>query len=543
MAGIQDYLNSIKNAIYGKDVRQAIHDGILQCYLDSSGEHYRVLDYTKVNQPLDKNNQPTNGTNGQILRTNGDGSTEWSDVGLPTDEQTAQAVFGWLDDHPEATTTVLDGSLTEEKLQNPLFRKVAKKSDSSVFDGSLSDTDKCIRDMSVSGVSTAQIVGSNNVYERVDINSSNYGVFVGETTSEVESSNVSIKDSKIVSAKGNRSRENVNSEGENVSFINNDIETTGTTDDAVGIELWTADSKAIANHIYKNGKTGHSGITSGRSRNIIALNNIDGFAGGIELSYDNNLVVGNIIRDSAVGIYHAAPIGKENAIYDCIIKNCDKGIYCKGNTVEHISNCIISSDTLLTSSDNAGIHIQATSGDQATREIIIDNCYIKNYKYAIRVDSTNIHVFVNNCVFELDTYQSIYVGNNQVTFNNCKFIRCAPYLPNSGEYYLNNCVFTEYTTIPFARQSGGTEGNQFIHLNNCKFDLISDVYYPFSLPMTTANRYRAGYIDGRFITYNYNKDYILANYADKLLGGMICYDVYLNKTYIYNGTTLVEVTA
>ena len=34
MAGIQDYLNQIINAVYGKDVRQAIHDGIEQCYKD-----------------------------------------------------------------------------------------------------------------------------------------------------------------------------------------------------------------------------------------------------------------------------------------------------------------------------------------------------------------------------------------------------------------------------------------------------------------------------------------------------------------------------
>ena len=34
MAGIQEYLDLIKNAIYGKDVRQAIHDGIEQCYKD-----------------------------------------------------------------------------------------------------------------------------------------------------------------------------------------------------------------------------------------------------------------------------------------------------------------------------------------------------------------------------------------------------------------------------------------------------------------------------------------------------------------------------
>lgn len=34
MANIQEYLDLIKNAIYGKDVRQAIHDGIQQCYYD-----------------------------------------------------------------------------------------------------------------------------------------------------------------------------------------------------------------------------------------------------------------------------------------------------------------------------------------------------------------------------------------------------------------------------------------------------------------------------------------------------------------------------
>lgn len=34
MANIQEHLDLIKNAIYGKDVRQAIHDGIQQCYYD-----------------------------------------------------------------------------------------------------------------------------------------------------------------------------------------------------------------------------------------------------------------------------------------------------------------------------------------------------------------------------------------------------------------------------------------------------------------------------------------------------------------------------
>lgn len=37
MATIQDYLNSIMKAVYGKDVRRSIHDAIKQCYEDATG--------------------------------------------------------------------------------------------------------------------------------------------------------------------------------------------------------------------------------------------------------------------------------------------------------------------------------------------------------------------------------------------------------------------------------------------------------------------------------------------------------------------------
>lgn len=84
----------------------------------------RTLQTHKVAQPLDGNNQPTDGTSGQTLRTNGDGTTEWASVGLPTDAQTAEAVSEWLDEHPEATTTVLDASLTPDKFTLATKKKV-----------------------------------------------------------------------------------------------------------------------------------------------------------------------------------------------------------------------------------------------------------------------------------------------------------------------------------------------------------------------------------------------------------------------------------
>lgn len=80
----------------------------------------------KVNKPLDAHNQPTNGTNGQLLRTKGNGETEWVDQGLPTDEQTTSAINSWLEAHPEATTTVQDGSLTESKFSDSLKLKAIK---------------------------------------------------------------------------------------------------------------------------------------------------------------------------------------------------------------------------------------------------------------------------------------------------------------------------------------------------------------------------------------------------------------------------------
>lgn len=66
------------------------------------------------------------GEAGQVLRTDGNGNTEWATVGQPTDEQTAEAVADWLENHPEAVTTVEDGSLTLEKFSYMLQRQTLR---------------------------------------------------------------------------------------------------------------------------------------------------------------------------------------------------------------------------------------------------------------------------------------------------------------------------------------------------------------------------------------------------------------------------------
>ena len=49
---------------------------------------------------------------------------EFDSVSEPTDEQVADAVTDWLEDHPEATTTVQDGSITIDKLSNDVKQAI-----------------------------------------------------------------------------------------------------------------------------------------------------------------------------------------------------------------------------------------------------------------------------------------------------------------------------------------------------------------------------------------------------------------------------------
>ena len=71
----------------------------------------------------------TAGTSGQLLRVASGGGTEWSDVGAPTDAQVDTAVSTWLGNHPEATTTVQDGSITKVKLDSSLQQTVDEVGD------------------------------------------------------------------------------------------------------------------------------------------------------------------------------------------------------------------------------------------------------------------------------------------------------------------------------------------------------------------------------------------------------------------------------
>ena len=116
MSSIQEYLRQILQAVYGKDVRKAIHDAINQCYIDASAGITPVITTESV----------TGGT--QVNITVGDNTTFFVvQDGEATDTQVETYISEWLEDHPEATTTVQDGSITVAKLASGVIDSTLSK--------------------------------------------------------------------------------------------------------------------------------------------------------------------------------------------------------------------------------------------------------------------------------------------------------------------------------------------------------------------------------------------------------------------------------
>ena len=132
-------------------------DGIyIKSYTPSSEEEDRIAQiYNELSNMINKQNdnlqsqvsslkedkvdKPTTPDDGKIPRAKG-GDVEWVEVGQPTDEQTNSAVKKWLGEHPEATTTVQDYSLTINKMVIGALGYVTPEMFGAVGDGITDDT-------------------------------------------------------------------------------------------------------------------------------------------------------------------------------------------------------------------------------------------------------------------------------------------------------------------------------------------------------------------------------------------------------------------
>lgn len=105
MADIQTYLNQILQAVWGKDVRQAIHDAIHQCYEDGKAGSIDLTDYqTKIDETLTTNNKEIVGAINENKESISQLSNEIADQSSQIDE----AVANYLSENPvsgDLTTT------------------------------------------------------------------------------------------------------------------------------------------------------------------------------------------------------------------------------------------------------------------------------------------------------------------------------------------------------------------------------------------------------------------------------------------------------
>lgn len=140
----KEVIDGIRNAVLGKEVREDIAQmgEYVEQFANTAGENIqkaidptlslsgKAADAAKVGEAVgqlkeDKVDKPTTTDDGKIPRAKG-GDVEWVEVGQPTDAQTNSAVKKWLDEHPEATTTVQDGSIEEQKINKSFLLWIKK---------------------------------------------------------------------------------------------------------------------------------------------------------------------------------------------------------------------------------------------------------------------------------------------------------------------------------------------------------------------------------------------------------------------------------
>lgn len=112
---VKSYIDTNDNQIKSLLPAASFADKTVKEYIDEQDTELSnnvAADYV----PFPTGDNPKYGTAAQVLSTLANGKTMWVNPVVPSDAQAQQVITDWLNAHPEATTTVQDGAISNAKL-------------------------------------------------------------------------------------------------------------------------------------------------------------------------------------------------------------------------------------------------------------------------------------------------------------------------------------------------------------------------------------------------------------------------------------------
>ena len=366
----------------------------------------------KVNAPIDD----PNGEIGDWLISNGDGTTKWESLDEDLNERIAIAVDEWLEAHPEATTTVLDHSLSNKKFIIGTLNYVTPEMFGAIGDGTTDDSaafDLMLAD------NCNNILLSNNYFMDDVLNIPDNKVVFGKGTI-ISDRSITIGNKVII-------RDIIFKPTTPITRVNNIPATTN----GIDVRLYETDDILLDSIYVKDGVI----TIDGASHIKIVNSRVDGMdvVGGCVQSFNN---------------------AHDIAIEKCVLNGATtNGCYF------HTSSNIIVSECDIYQNGHSGVHVPYS------KYVDVLSCKIHNHPVYDGIDfnfsadddvaDTKVYSKIYNCKCYNNAATGIYVSGSNVVINGntcynngTEGIKVKPYL-NQGHceniYCINNTTYGNET--------------------------------------------------------------------------------------------------
>lgn len=417
--------------------------------INEVSERNNAISNAVNNEVSERNNAISNAVNDEKQRAISEEQRIESLFTLPTQE----AVNKWLDEHPEATTTVQDHSITNDKLVNGTLGYVTPQMFGAKADGITDDTN-AIQQALDSGIST--IYFPNGTY-MIKAENSGWGHLNEGGIHPKSNSNLILDADATLKAITSTSGfynviclanvDNVKIKGGKIIGEN---DTHSGTDGEFGFGIRVSESNYITIDSVEISKCWGDGIITS------SANEMSGDCKNISI---NNCTIHDCRRQ---GI--SVVIGKDVKIINCEIYNINGTLPMSGIDIEPNASDVVENVRILNCyiHDTTGSSIIVSNG--FCKNIFIDNCNLVSVN-----NSGGENIKISNC--NLSSF--LRVASKELLVDNCKM----SYIDvESGNAILSNCVIKanrQYGAIYFGTDNISTSAGDCLKFNNC---IISNDY-------------------------------------------------------------------